>query len=108
MPLPVVLTQDAEYDLEDIVVHIIRHDSAARATRVLERIHEAIGKLAEHPSRGVFPLELVEIEVREYREVFFKPYRVIYRVFEDRVVVVMVSDGRRDMKSLLLRRLLEA
>ena len=39
---------------------------------------------------------------------FFKPYRLIYRVSEQDVVVFVIADGRRDMQSLLTRRLLGA
>jgi toxin ParE1/3/4 len=39
--------------------------------------------------------------------VFFKPYRLIYRVVDARVIVYLIVDGRRDMQSLLARRLLK-
>jgi toxin ParE1/3/4 len=42
----------------------------------------------------------------EYRQVFFKPYRVIYRLHAQRVVIYVIADGRRDMQALLARRLL--
>ena len=44
--------------------------------------------------------------IKEYRQVFFKPYRLIYRVMNADVVVYVIADGRRDMQSLLTRRLL--
>ncbi len=44
--------------------------------------------------------------MREYRQVFFKPYRLIYRVVERKVYVHLIVDGRRDMQGLLSRRLL--
>ena len=39
---------------------------------------------------------------------FFRPYRIIYRVIENNVYVLVIADGRRDMQSLLQRRLLQA
>ena len=44
--------------------------------------------------------------IKDYRQTFFKPYRVIYRVDGQRVYVYVIVDGRRDMQSLLARRLL--
>ena len=44
----------------------------------------------------------------KYREIFFKPYRIIRRVMEDNVYVLVIADGRRDMQTLLQRRLLQA
>jgi len=43
--------------------------------------------------------------IAEFREVHYKPYRVIDRIFSARVVVYCVLDGTRDMQSLLQRRL---
>ena len=56
---------------------------------------------------GATRRELLDIGVRECREVFFKPYRTIYRVIGETVYVLVIADGRRDMRSLLERRLLE-
>ena len=75
---------------------------------MLERIERAFSSLAEHPHRGSYPKELLDIGIRECREVFFKPYRIIYRVMASNVYVLVVADGRRDMQSLLQRRLLQA
>jgi toxin ParE1/3/4 len=49
---------------------------------------------------------LYEHGVKDFREVLFKPYRVIYEVTGNRVVVLGCFDGRRDMQLLLERRLL--
>jgi toxin ParE1/3/4 len=40
--------------------------------------------------------------------VYFKPYRVIYRVMNAKVFVYLIVDGRRDMQTLLTQRLLRA
>ena len=47
-------------------------------------------------------------EFGEYRESFFKPCRIIYRVVENDVHGLVIADGRRDMRTLLERRLLQA
>ena len=108
MSFLVQMTDDAVRDLEDICAYIDRHDSPGRAGHVLEQIEKAFSSLSEHPQRGSYPKELVDIGIREYREVFFKPYRIIYRMIESDVYVLVIADGRRDMRSLLERRLLQA
>ena len=50
--------------------------------------------------------ELQAIGIRDYRETYFKPYRVIYRTAGLRVYVYLIVDGRRDMQALLVRRML--
>ena len=102
----VVLTADAERDLEELYDYIWENDSPTNADRVLERLLEVTHTLIHDPQRGSQPHELRALGIHEYRQVFFKPYRVIYRVWEKRVVVYLIVDGRRDMQSLLSRRLL--
>ena len=46
--------------------------------------------------------------VHSYLQVHFKPYRVIYRVVGQTVVVLVIADGRHNLKALLERRLLGA
>ena len=98
MPSFVLLTDDAAHDLEEIHDYIARHDSISRANHVLERIEKVFASLSESPQRGSYPKELLDVGIREYREVFFKPYRIIYREIEDDVYVLVIADGRRDMR----------
>ena len=108
MPFLVQLTADAARDLEDIYDDISQRHSPDDAVDVLERIEWAFSSLAEHPHRGSYPRELLDIGIREYREVFFKPYRITYPVMASHVYVLLIADGRRDMQTLLQRRLLQA
>ena len=108
MSFLVHLTDDAEHDLEEICDYIDRHDSPGRADHVLEQIEKALGRLSEYPERGNYPIELLDVGVREYREISFKLYRIIYRVMAEDIYVLLIADGRRDMQSLLQRRLLQA
>ena len=106
MPFAVHLTDAAAHDLEKIGDYIARHDGPRRALDVLSRIEQAFQALSELPARGSYPEELLEFGIREYREVFFKPYRIIYRVKNEDVYVSVIADGRRDMRALLEQRLL--
>jgi toxin ParE1/3/4 len=104
----VLLTADASSDLEELYDYIAAHDAPAKAEHVLERIGKVMETLATFPERGSHPKELLALGVRDYRQTFFKPYRVIYRVIGERVYVYLIADGRRDMQALLQRRLLGA
>ncbi len=103
-----VLTQGAENALEEVHDYIAEFDSATNAARVLDRLLDAAEKFTDFPERGSWPRELLALGMREYRQTFFQPYRVIYRVIDAKVVVYLIVDGRRDMQSLLARRLLGA
>jgi toxin ParE1/3/4 len=106
MRFKVLLTEDAERDLEGIYTYIAEHDSRQNAGYVLDRLVEVTDSLATSPERGRLPQELAALGIQEYRQVFFKPYRVIYRHIEQQVIIYVIVDGRRDMQSLLSRRLL--
>ncbi len=107
MSWQVLLTEDAVRDLEEIIHYLDIHESPGRADHVLRQFEKVFDSLSENPRRGVFPTELQAVGLREYRETFFKPYRVIYRVEGERIFVMLIADGRRDMQTLLLRRLLD-
>ncbi len=102
----VLLTAGAERDVEAIYGHICQSDSVANANKMLDGLAAAIDSLARFPARGSHPQELQGLGIKEYRQAFVGPYRIIYRVAERRVLVYLVADGRRDMRSLLARRLL--
>ena len=104
----VLVTQGAEQDLESIHDYISEFDSVANANHILDRLMEVVEGLAQFPDRGSYPKELVAVGIKEYRQTSFKPYRVIYRVVGNRVVIYLIVDGRRDMQSMLARRLLGA
>lgn len=103
----VVFTKDAENDLEDIYDYIHQHDSQNNANLVLEKLLQAAETLAYLPEKGSVPNELQNLGIREYRQVLFKPYRIIYRITGKQVAIFVVTDSRRDMQMLLTRRLFE-
>jgi toxin ParE1/3/4 len=108
MPFAVLLTNDAAPDLDELYDYVAVSDAPEKADYVLEEIERVFSSLSESPERGAYPKELLALGIREYREVFFKPYRIIYRVLDENVYVLLTVDGRRDLQKLLQRRLLEA
>src|SRR5262249_4876764 len=81
----VIVTEHALLDLDDIAHYITLHDSPQRAEYVAQGIEQAFAGLATLPNRGNHPRELLELGNRSFREVRFKPYRIVYRVFEREV-----------------------
>lgn len=102
----VLITEGAEQDLESIYDYIAESDCVANAEKVLGNLMEAVESLSMFPERGSYPKELVALGIKEYRQTSFNQYLAIYRVTGRQVVIYMIADGRRDMQSLLLRRLL--
>ena len=108
MAFTVLLTEDAAGDLRELYAFIAKHDSLDKAEYLLKQIEKKLAGLSELPERGVYPRELESLGIREYREIFFQLYRIIYRVVHEIVYVYLIMDGRRDMQTLLQRRLLGA
>lgn len=104
----VLLTKGAEQDLEAIHDYISEFDCVTNANDVLDQLMEAVESLSRFPGRGSYPKELVALGIKEYRQTAFKPYRMIYRVTGSQLIVFLIADGRRDMQSVLARRLLGA
>ena len=104
----VLLTEGAEQDLEAIHDYISEFDCVANANYVLDELMDVVESLSKIPERGSYPKELVGLGIKEYRQTFFKPYRLIYRIAGSQVIVHLIADGRRDMQSVLAKRLLGA
>jgi toxin ParE1/3/4 len=96
----------ATKDILEIYDYVLEFDSAANADRLIAKIKASINTLANFPERGSIPSDLIDIGIRDYRQIFFKPYRIIYLVNEKFVTINAVLDGRRNLQTLLSRRLL--
>ncbi len=102
----VFLLEDAERDIDNIYLYVKRNDSEEKAERLSQNIEQVILSLQRSPLRGHYPSELERLDIREYREVFFKPYRIIYEVVEESVFIHCVLDGRRELRDILQQRLI--
>jgi len=100
----VVWTEAATHDLVAIVSFITRK-TPANARRLLLRLRSRADSLERSPQRGRVVPELASSGSRAWRELIVKPYRIVYRIRDDAVLVGAVIDGRRDLEELLLERL---
>jgi len=103
----VELTEAAERDLDLLIDHIAQ-DSPTAAARLLSRLRTRIDALESFPERGTYPKELDALGIRNYRQLNFGVYRLVYRLSGKTVYVLLIADGRRDMITLLQQRLLSA
>jgi toxin ParE1/3/4 len=92
--------------LEEIPGYIAKFGGTDDAHALILQFLATIDTLENLPERGGVPKELQGLGLREFRQVLLRHFRVIYRVIGDRVVILAIADGRRDMRELLERRLL--
>src|SRR5690606_6376213 len=88
----VLLTDGAAADLAGIIDYVTATDGPLRAGRLLDQFEKTLARLEDLPDRGAHPAELLALGIRAYREVFFKPFRVIYRVKAPTVSVYVIAD----------------
>jgi len=87
-------------DLDEIAAYIQR-DSDKYARIVVEKIRAATRDLAKYPLMGrVVP----ELSLEELRERIVYSYRIFYRVRGDRVTIIAVLHGARQVTDILVSR----
>ena len=97
-------TEHALSMLDETISYIVA-DSPANALRILGRIQSRIDKLGESPATGRYVPELLEFGIRTYRELIVKPWRIIYRVTDRTVHIMIFIDSRRNVGDYLMREL---
>lgn len=106
MKYTVQILAEAEEDLFQIYQYVASHDSPGKAENLYQELKKTILSLDCQPTRGHVPPELERLDVREFLEIHYKPYRIIYQIIELDVFVHCVFDGRRQLDDLLRERLL--
>ena len=96
----------ASGDLYAIYRYVAINDSQVKAGHLLDSIQKAMTSLETMPARCSYPPELQRWGIFDFREVFFKPYRIIYEIKGKTVFIHAVLDGRRNCEDLLQQRLL--
>jgi toxin ParE1/3/4 len=102
----VYIVADAEEDLFELYHYVATYDSVTKAKNLLNRIEQTCNKFSKLPDRSHLPPELERIGILNYKEIHFKPYRIIYQIIENNVYIHCILDGRRDLSQLLQERLI--
>ena len=97
---------DAEEDLLDIYKYVYLNDSEDNAEKLYDNLYRKCLTLQVFPKRGRILPELKLLEIEDFLEIFYKPYRIIYQINRDEVFIHCILDGRREIQKLLQERLL--
>jgi len=100
------LTKDAKQDIESIAFYIAQNDDPRKAKNLVAKLKAEMNNLDMFPERGAYPEELLLLDIREVREVYYGPYRIFYRIVGRVVQILAVADGRRDLQAFLVNRVL--
>ena len=91
MAREVVWTDPAWDDLEAAAEYIAR-DSEFYAATLVQETHEAAASLADFAERGQTVPEFADESIRE---LLVKPYRLVYKLTDERVFIVAFIHGSR-------------
>lgn len=102
----VVFLPGAEQDMKAIRQYVVQRFGAEVWRDTLGALRKATHGLQRFAMRGGVPDELADLGTARYRQLVSGMNRVIYEVAGDVVYIHIVCDTRRDLRSLLARRLL--
>lgn len=108
MTRPVLLTDGAARDLDELYAAAYERGGFGQADRILDRIRSGLERIAQRPEDGAPPPELRALGMRRARELRLDGHRIVYRERGDEVHVVLIAAESRSMQSLLQRRMLDA
>jgi len=99
-------SNSAENDLNEIIEYIAE-DNIDKALEIFYALKNETDKLYKFPIKGRKVPELLIHNIEKYREIIFKPWRIIYIINDLEVKIISVIDGRRNVEDILLKKLLE-
>lgn len=86
-------TETAQHHLDAIYAHIAQN-SPAYALRMVDRLTRRTQQIAFAPLSG---RRVPEYDMEQIREIIEGPYRIIYYILPDRVDVIAVIHGARNV-----------
>lgn len=108
MSVQVVVLRGAESDLHELRIYVSRRFGARAWANTLQGVRDVFTRIAAHPESGRLPDELAPLNLVQFRQVLAGMNRVVYELRGPVAYVHLVCDARRDLKAVLLRRLVEA
>ena len=99
------INKTVKNDLREIINYISK-ENPVNALNVLKRIEDRINSLKHFPERGGYVSELLKNNIKDYRQITESPWRIIYRIDNDIVYVLLIIDSRRNTQDILVEKLI--
>lgn len=106
MTVNVVILGSAESDLRDLRSYIIKNFGKDNWQISYRKIKASILQIRSHPESGRMPDELASLNLVQFRQVVSGMNRIIYELRNDTAYIHIICDTRKDLRSLLLKRIL--
>jgi len=102
----VMWTKSAQFDLE-LIIEYIKTDSINIAKKIFFEINKECNNLYFFPERKRIVPELQQIGILKYREIIHKRWRIVYKIDNTKVYVLLVVDSSRNLEDILFQRLIK-
>lgn len=106
MTVKVVFLKSAELDLKDLRRYTVKNFGKGAWEVSSRKLKDSAALIQSHPGTGAIPDELSKVGLLQYRQVVSGMNRIVYELRGDTAYVHLVCDSRRDLQSMLTRRLL--
>ena len=98
------INKTAKNDLREIINYISK-DNPMNALNILKKIENRINTLSHFPERGGYVPELLKNNIKDYRQLIVSPWRIIYKINNKIVSVLLIIDSRRNTQDILVEKL---
>ena len=102
----VLWTKSAEYDLE-LIIQYLKLDSVSIAKEIFIDIKKECENLYYFPQRKRVVPELAQIGIFKYREIIYKRWRVIFKIENEKVYILLIVDSSRNLEDILFQRIIK-
>ena len=103
----VIWSKYAELDLE-LIIEYIKIDSVHIAKKIFDEIRNECEQLHTLPHRKRIVPEFQQIGITKYRELIYKRWRIVYKIDDTKVHILLVADASRNLEDILFQRLIKS
>ncbi|MSP52740.1 MAG: type II toxin-antitoxin system RelE/ParE family toxin [Gammaproteobacteria bacterium] len=108
MAYQIIFPKEAKLDLKELKNYIVTNFSIEIWRRTYSKVKNAVNNLMTNPEAGGTLSELNVISSSQYRQIISGMNRIIYDIRKNIIYIHIVADSRRDMTSLVTKRLLRS
>jgi toxin ParE1/3/4 len=101
-------TNNAKADIKELKGYVVQNWSKQVWKTASDQIKHAVSILEDQPYAGAVCQDLAALGITDYRQMLTSKNRIIYEVnvANNRIIIHISCDQKRDVQTLLLRRLI--
>lgn len=106
--LKLLILTDAQEDTKDLRRYILKSFGAQTWKQTSAELAATFENIRQFPQSGYVPAELADFGGLHFREMLSGQNRVIYEVRGGTIYIHVITDMRRDLRTLLQKRMLRS